>query len=519
VHRNIAPEEVIMGAAGWVVVVLYFCLMVGIGWWAKSRVHDARDYFTAGGRMPWWLAGISHHMSGYSAAVFVAYAAVAYTVGFALYVWWALGVVVALVIGAALFAPRWPRLRQRLGIVSPMEYLTTRYNLPAQQVLAWSGTALKLFDVAAKWAACAVLLNIFASVPIQWGVLLTGGVALIYSTIGGLWADALTDLGQFVIQLVAGITMFVVVLSKLGGFSSIWNMWGKLPPSHSHPFAGSYTAVFFLIYILVDTVSYNGGTWNLAQRFIASDNGAKARRAALLSAGLYLVWPLILFFPMWAAPIILPNLSQPDQSYGLLTTHLLPGGLIGLVLAGMFSHTMAMSSSDANAISSVVVRDIIPAVMRGRSRLSDRAELAAGRIATFIFVVASLGVAMGSSSFGGVLGLLVLWFGALIGPVAIPMLLGMLPLFRRCGPSAAILSWAAGLIVFVLTKYAFSSQVAELNASWTTTVTVAGPILVSLLVFSLCGVLRPWRNAASDELVEALNTDLPAGEDRVVVHA
>ena len=161
-----------MGAAGWVVVVLYFCLMVGIGWWAKSRVHDARDYFTAGGRMPWWLAGISHHMSGYSAAVFVAYAAVAYTVGFALYVWWALGVVVALVIGAALFAPRWPRLRQRLGIVSPMEYLTTRYNLPAQQVLAWSGTALKLFDVAAKWAACAVLLNIFASVPIQWGVLL-----------------------------------------------------------------------------------------------------------------------------------------------------------------------------------------------------------------------------------------------------------------------------------------------------------------------------------------------------------
>ena len=95
-----------MGAAGWVVVVLYFCLMVGIGWWARSRVHDARDFFTAGGRMPWWLAGISHHMSGYSAAVFVAYAAVAYTVGFALYVWWALGVVVALVIGAALFAPR-----------------------------------------------------------------------------------------------------------------------------------------------------------------------------------------------------------------------------------------------------------------------------------------------------------------------------------------------------------------------------------------------------------------------------
>jgi SSS family solute:Na+ symporter len=507
-----------MGTAAWLVLLLYFGIMIVIGLWAKSRVHDARDFFTAGGRMPWWLAGISHHMSGYSAAVFVAYAAVAYTVGFALYVWWALGVTIAVLIGAAVFAPRWPRLRQRLGIISPLEYLTTRYNLPAQQVLAWSGAALKLFDVAAKWAASAVLLNVFAGVPLTWGVLLTGGVTLIYSTVGGLWADALTDFGQFVIQLVAGATMLVATLFKLGGFSSIWTMWSKLPPSHAHPFSGSYTVVFFLVYALVDTVSYNGGTWNLAQRFIASGTAAKARKAALLSAGLYLVWPLVLFFPMWAAPLILPNLQSPDQSYALLTTHLLPGALVGLVLAGMFAHTMAMTSSDANAISAVVVRDIIPAVLRGKSQLSPRAELAAGRVTTFLFIALSLVVALTANSFGGVLGLLVLWFGALVGPVAIPMLLGMLPLFRRSGPSAAILSWAAGLIVFVLTKYAFADEVAKLDKNWTTTVTVAGPILAALVVFTACGFLRPWRDPASDALVDALSTDMEEQEE-VAVHA
>jgi solute:Na+ symporter, SSS family len=508
-----------MGAAGWIVLLLYFCLMVVVGLWAKSRVHNSRDYFTAGGRMPWWLAGISHHMSGYSAAVFVAYAAIAYTVGFALYVWWAIGVVAAMLIGAALFAPRWPRLRQQLGIVSPMEYLTTRYNLPAQQVLAWSGAALKLFDVAAKWSASAVLLNVFTGLSLQWGVLLTGGVTLVYSTAGGLWADALTDLGQFVIQLVAGVTMLAVALSQLGGFSAIWTMWQKLPPSHSHPFTGSYTVVFFLVYILVDAVSYNGGTWNLAQRFIASGDGKQARKAALLSAGLYLFWPLVLFFPMWAAPLILPNLASPDQSYALLATHLLPGGLVGLVLAGMFSHTMAMSSSDSNAISAVVVRDIIPAVMRGRPRLSSRAELTAGRITTLGFVALSLAVALSANSFGGVLGLLVLWFGALIGPVAIPMLLGMLPWFRRSGPSAAILSWAAGLIVFALTKYALAGEIAKLNPNWTTTVTVAGPILVSLIVFIGCGFLRPWRDPASDALIDALNTEANPAEGKVTAHA
>ena len=142
----------------WIVLAGYFLVMVGIGWWSRRRVHNAADFFTAGGKMPWWLAGISHHMSGYSAAVFVGYAALAYTTGFAVYVWWALSITIACGVGAIPFAPRWPRLRQRLGIISPLEYLTTRYNLPAQQVLAWSGTLLKVFDVAAKWAASAILL-------------------------------------------------------------------------------------------------------------------------------------------------------------------------------------------------------------------------------------------------------------------------------------------------------------------------------------------------------------------------
>jgi solute:Na+ symporter, SSS family len=510
---------VVVGSVAWIVLSLYFALMIVIGWWAKSRVHDARDFFTAGGRMPWWLAGISHHMSGYSAAVFVAYAAIAYTTGFALYVWWAIGIVFAMAVGSVLFAPKWPRLRQRLGIISPLEYLTTRYNLPAQQVLAWSGAALKIFDVGAKWTASAVLLNVFAGLPLHWGVLLTGGVTLVYSTVGGLWADALTDLGQFVIQLAAGVAMLVVTLSKLGGVSAVWTIWDRLPAGHAKPFAGSYTVVFFLVYLLIDTLSYNGGTWNLAQRFIAAGNAAQARRAAVLSGALYLVWPLVLFFPMWAAPLLLPNLKAPEQSYALLTTHLLPSGLIGLVLAGMFAHTMAMTSSDANAISAVVVRDIIPGLMRGRSSLSPRTELTAGRIATFSFIALSLVIALTSDHFGGVLGLLILWFGALVGPIAIPMLFGMLPWFRRSGPSAAILSWAAGLIVFALTKYVFDGQVARLGANWVSTVTVAGPVIVAFVVFTVTGLVRPWRDPASDELIDALGTDGGPAPEQAIAHA
>ena len=489
----------------WIVLCAYFLAMIGMGFWARSKVKTANDFFTAGGAMPWWLSGISHHMSGYSSAVFVAYAAIAYTAGFSIYIWWACSISIALVIGSNVFPGRWSRLRQRLGIISPLEYLIARYNLPAQQVLAWSGALLKIFDVGAKWTAAAILLQAFANVPPFWGVLLTGSVTVIYSVVGGLWADALTDMSQFIIQVIAGFVMLAAVLARLGGISGLWTIWDRLPASHSQPFAGQYTVAFAVVYLLVNTLSYNGGTWNLAQRFIAAPNARAARNAALLSAGLYLIWPLVLFFPMWASPLLLPNLADPSESYALLTKTLLPQGLIGLVLAGMFAHTMAMTSSDANAISSVVIRDILPALRKDRQRPSDRAQLLSGRICTLLFLVLSMCIALTADHFGGVIGLVILWYGALLGPIAIPILFGMLNVFHRSGANAAIASWMAGAIAFALIKFVFSAEIARLPGDLTTTITVAGPVLSSLAVFVGVGLIWPARKPEADRLLKLID--------------
>src|SRR5213075_585629 len=154
-------------------------------------------------------------------------------------------------------------------------------------------------------------------------------------------------------------------------------------------------------------LSYNGGTWNLAQRYIASPTGGDARKAALLSAALYLFWPLILFFPMWAAPLFLPGLRDPSQSYSLMATQLLPPGLVGLVLASMFAHTMAMTTSDANAISAVITRDILPVAVRKTRDLSASQSLRLARLTTVLFTALTLVIAAEADRFGGVLNLLV----------------------------------------------------------------------------------------------------------------
>lgn len=439
-----------LSSPDFIVILLFFLTMIVIGLWSWVKNKTPEDYFVAGGNLPWWLSGISHHVSGYSGAVFVAYAGLAYTHGFSLYVWWAFTIGITVILSSRVFPVLWVRLRQRYRIQSPLEYLANRYNLLTQQIMAWSGVILKLFDVAAKWAAIAILLNIFTGVPLIYGILISGGVSLIYVTFGGLWAVILTDFAQFIVQLIAGIIMFVTVVIKLGGPGSIFTFWNMLPEGHSRAFNDPYTAGFALAFLFINFLSYNGGTWNLATRYISSPDEKQSSRAARLSGILYLFWPLILFLPMWAAPVLLPGLDDPTQSYGLLTLELLPVGLIGLVLASLFANTMSMTSSDINTISAVITRDILPVLSAKLKKKGISLKIA--RITTFSFTLLTIILASQHEHFGGVLGLIVTWFGALVGPVAVPMLFGLLPVFSRCGPAAAISSIVMGFATFIMTK-------------------------------------------------------------------
>ncbi|MEO3767914.1 sodium:solute symporter family protein [Streptomyces sp. B8F3] len=492
-----------MSIADWIMVGAYFCVMVGIGWWSKNRVHTVKDFFTTGGRIPWWLSGISHHMSGYSAVMFVAFAAVAYDHGLTVYVWWALTIGLGIGVGAFLFAPRWARLRAKHDVASPLEYLAKRYNLPTQQVLAYSGALLKVVDIAAKWVAISVLLQGFADVPLEWGILFTGVATMAYMAVGGLWADVLTDFSQFVIQFLAGVVMFWAVLAELGGFSSLWTMWDDLPDSHHDPVTGPVTTTLVLAFLLVKTFEYNGGMWNLAQRYMAAPSGSAAKRSALLSSGLWLVWPFVLFLPMFAAPLIVPGLENSEESYIELAKELMPAGLTGLVLAGFFCHTMAMVASDSNVISAVITRDMAPVLVPRVRQLTDRAQLTFARVTTVAFVSVSMVIAIATGGEGFVLDVVVDLVAATMGPISIPLMLGMLPWFRRCGPTAAIVSWAGGLGLWAVLHWVLDG---------TTQAALVGlPLLTSLVLYVGIGLLRPEGGAEQDALIDSLGSDPEEG--------
>ncbi|MCX5235001.1 sodium:solute symporter family protein [Streptomyces prunicolor] len=496
-----------MNGLDWAVLIGYFGVMVAIGVWSHKRVDNVSDFFTAGGKMPWWLSGISHHMSGYSAVMFTGYAGIAYTYGVTSFITWSFPIALGIAIGSKLFAPRINRLRSRLHVASPLEYLKNRYNLKTQQALAWSGMLLKIVDVAAKWAAIATLLSVFTGVSLNQGILITGAITAVYCTIGGLWADALTELGQFIIQLLAGVSMFVAVVLKLNdkgiGFLGAWDE--PALQGHGKPLVGPYGTVFLLAFLFIKLFEYNGGMLNQAQRYMATKTPHEAERSARLSAALWLIWPTVLFFPMWMSPLLV-HAQKPDgsDSYGLMTEQLLPHGLLGLVVVGFFSHTMAMCSSDANAIAAVFTRDVAPVVSAKARAWNDRSGLIAARVTTVVFLGLSMAVAtqINSPTFKDIITVVIKWVAGLMGPIAIPMMLGLLRPFRKSGPTAALTSWAAGLFAFWLVNYPINWEV---DGGVPLQYQVSIPLAVSLILYILIGYVKPEDTPERDALIERIN--------------
>ncbi|WP_058485689.1 sodium:solute symporter family protein [Defluviitalea phaphyphila] len=479
-----------MHALDYFMVALFFIVMLIIGFKSVTSVKSSEDFFVGGGKIPWWLSGISHHVSGYSGVVFVGYAGIAYTHGISIYFWWGVNIAIAMVLGAILIAPRWPRLRKALGIQSPTEYLKMRYNTAAQLIIAISGVVVKLLDVGAKWASMGILLYGFTGLPIWIGIIVSSLVSLVYIAIGGLIADLWTDFAQFVVQIIAGLVLFIGVISHLSEYGlNFFSVFSELPEANTAIFnagRGQGSLSWTLLYFFVIFFSYSGGTWNLAARFISTPNDKEAKKSAYLSAALYLVWPFILFFPMWCGPLIFPGLTQAEAEanlYAMLTNEFLPVGLVGLVLASMFANTLSMCTSDANTISSVLTRDVLPIFKPELKNMTEKKSLYYARITTIAFTSLTILVALFRDQLGGVTGLILSWFAALLGPTAIPLLFGLLPQFKYSDAKAAIISMLGGLGVFALTKMGL-----KLEAD----VALIAPLAVSFILFAGIGLLNKY---------------------------
>ncbi|WP_375709614.1 sodium:solute symporter family transporter [Geobacillus subterraneus] len=192
------------------------------------------------------------------------------------------------------------------------------------------------------------------------------------------------------------------------------------------------------------------------------------------------------------------NMEDPAQQlYPALTKEFLPAGLVGLVLASMFASTMGMTVSDINALSAVVQRDRLPVLHKKFQEIaaSERKSLYIARTITIILTTVTILVGLNQEKFGGVIGLIITWFAALVGPMSVPMILGLLPQFKYSDGKIAIASIIGGVFGFVVTQ----------TTDWVPAdMETAFPLFVTLLVFIVGGVLNKKRGGSVSPAVDEL---------------
>jgi solute:Na+ symporter, SSS family len=429
----------------YVAIILYMVMMSGIGIFLGRFVKNINDYFKGGNGVSWIAGGISNFMTKFSTFIFVAYAGIAYSDGLiAITVIWS--TVFPSLIAIGLFARRW----KRAGIMSPVEFLETRYNAPIRQIFSWSGVVFKLLDDMIKLYSIGLFITAASGIPFETAVIGCGIVVTLYTVVGGFWAVIVTDVVQFVILFFATLILVPLAYNAAGG---IENMQAAIPQNMTWFNGKKGIPIWLVTYYILLIIRYLGN-WTFIQRFYSAKTELDGQKLAGLSAVFFFIFPVIFLFPPLAARVILPNLENPEMAYVALCVKLLPSGIMGLMMAAMFAATMSVLSAEYNVTASVLTRDIYQRVFRPNA--SGKEALLVGRAMTLLVgTIVTIG-ALFVAGFGGAFEANKLLAGIFAVPMIVPVIVGVL--MAKPQPWGALVTLFGGVILGFLMHFFFAEK-------------------------------------------------------------
>jgi len=479
----------------YVVIGLYALLMIVVGLYVVRFNRGAAEYFRGGSRVPWLVAGLSCFMSGFSAWTFTGAAGVAYRAGIAatgLYI----GNALSFLLGYFVFAQRWRRSR----ITTVMEYLSGRFNIATHQTFSWTTIVFQLFTSASTLYGLSLFVSSATGFSVTWTIVGAGALIIFYCVLGGLWAVVVSDFLQASILMPFCLVLGIISLTRVGGVTGLLH---SLPPEmKTLHVSGEFGWLYIISWTIMVSFGYN--TSAMAQRYFSVDNERSARKVALLCCGLFFVGAFLWFIPPMAMRVIYPDLrtvwpslANPSEgAYAVASLTLLPHGLIGIMLAAMFSATMANLSAQFNLKSAILSKDLYQALLRKDA--GDHELLIAGWVTTFFVGGATTLIAAIMAGSGQSVFQIMLTFNTIMslayGP---PALLGLA--IRRTPSWSGLASFAVGLILGILGAFHYH---------WSLIQQVAYIIPSSFGIFFLSMLFDRGDTPARARLFKNLNTPI-----------
>lgn len=466
-----------MSKTDFAVMGIFALLILSIGMaFTRTGSKSSNAFFEAGGETPWWINGLSLFISYFSAGTFVVWGSIAYKHGLV-----ANGIQLTMVLGgllvAVFIAGKWKRTRA----LTAAEYIGSRFGTKVQQFYTLLIMIYSLFATAAVLYPVGKMVNVATGLSIDVCILIIGGIIVLYTAAGGLWAVLVTDVVQFVVLTAA---VFIVIPLAVDEVGDIGQFIRKAPPHFFNFFNSEYTFGFFLAFLIYQTV-YIGGNWAYVQRYTSVSNERNSRKVAYLFTVLYLVSPFIWMLPPMIYRVLNPGLTglQPEGAYMLICERVLPAGLVGLVLSGMVSATASKANTTINLVAVVFANDVYKKIFRPHA--TEKSLIYAARLFTAMFGFITILIAMMIPMVGGIVEMVLstasIAGGALFAPI-------IWSLYSRRQTSVSVVTASiAGLVVSLFFKIGAPLVLGfALNRMWETILGVGLPLLL-LLVQELWG--------------------------------
>jgi len=200
-------------------VVAYLVISIGIGLYAATRVHNARDYITAGRNLPMVVVLAMVFATWFGAETVLGISATFIDEGFRGLISDPLGASVCLVLFGLIFA----RPLYRMNLLTLGDFFRMRYNRTTELILSICIVLSYLGWVAAQITALGLVFNVLSAdvVSMNQGMLIGAGVVLIYTLFGGMWSVAMTTFVQMIVIVLGLLYVTTLAGDMAGGFDVV----------------------------------------------------------------------------------------------------------------------------------------------------------------------------------------------------------------------------------------------------------------------------------------------------------
>lgn len=441
-----------VGAGALPAFISYLVLVIGIGIYAtRFSSSGVSEFFVGGRKMHRFVVALSAVVSGRSAWLVLGLTGTAYRIGAAA-VWAVVGYITVEMLLLLFYASRLRRFSEAYDTITVPDFFAERFGDRGGLRLAIVAVILFFLVgyLSAQFIAGGKAFAVGFGLKPVTGILLTAGIVLLYTTLGGFLAVSLTDVLQAFFMILALVALPIVVISSQGGLAPALQELAALKPGMLDPAVLSFGILLGFLAIGLGAP----GNPHILARYISIADPSELRWAAVVGT----VWNVVMawgaLFIGLVGRIVFPTVESltgdTENLYPMLAREHFPPILFGLVIASIFAAIMSTADSQLLVAASGIARDIYEKLIRRAEIVPQRKLILVSRIVVAIVVVGAL-------SFSLVPHQLIFWLvlfswsglGAALGPTSILALYWRRT--SRAGVLAGILVGAATTLIWGLT--------------------------------------------------------------------